>query len=344
MTLFILIATVMALAAALVIAWPLLRGGHRRLAPAIAAFLVLLLSGFLYTRWSTWDWSGQKQVPPEGAQIAAMVSRLETKLEANPNDLQGWLMLGRSYLTLERFDDAIAAYDHAVRLGDGKDAESLLGMGEAMSMRAGGRIIPPAAQMFESALKLAPQNPRALLYGGFAAASRGDSEQARSRWEALKALNPPPQLVQMLDARIAELQMQAPGASAAAPATADAAPATAGAETATATVSVKISAALSTRAKPDSTVYIFASEPDVRGPPLAVKRLQVSDLSAPISLSAGDSMVPGRTLRSGQSVRIAARVSFSGQPTPSTGDLYGELTYNVGQDGTRDLIIDRVAE
>ena len=107
---------------------------------------------------------------------------------------------------------------------------------------------------------------------------------------------------------------------------------------------VKIAAALSARAKPDSTVFVFASEPDVRGPPLAVKRLHVSDLATPVSLSAEDSMVPGRTLRSGHPVRIAARISFSGQPTPSPGDLYGELTYNVGQDGARELIIDRVAE
>ncbi len=52
---------------------------------------------------------------------------------------------------------------------------------------------------------LAPANPKALLYGGFAAAVRGDRALARTRWQALKDLNPPPQIAQMLDARLAEL-------------------------------------------------------------------------------------------------------------------------------------------
>jgi hypothetical protein len=61
-------------------------------------------------------------------------------------------------------------------------------------------------------------------------------------------------------------------------------------------------------------------------------------------LSAGDSMLPGHALASGQRVSITARVSFSGQPVPSAGDLYGELSYDVGHDGVRNLVIDRVAE
>jgi hypothetical protein len=47
---------------------------------------------------------------------------------------------------------------------------------------------------------------------------------------------------------------------------------------------------------------------------------------------------------SGRRVAITARVSFSGQPTPAAGDLYGELSYDVGRDGVLDLLIDRVAE
>jgi hypothetical protein len=54
-------------------------------------------------------------------------------------------------------------------------------------------------------------------------------------------------------------------------------------------------------------------------------------------------MLPNHALTSGQRVTITARVSFSGQPTPATGDLFGELTYDVGHDGVRDLVIDQVA-
>ena len=339
MTSFIAIAACMALLAAAVIAWPLLRNGRNRWLPLASALSLLLLSAFLYTRWSTWDWSGLKQMPPEGPDVQAMVGKLESRLASNPDDLAGWLMLGRSYLTLERFDDAIAAYDHAIKLGGGRDAEAALGMGEAISMRANGQIIPPAAQLFETALQLAPQNPKALLFGGFTAANRGDKALARSRWETLKAMNPPPQLVQMLDARIAALDGMP-----AAPAADATSPELNSSTSAEAIVNIRIAPSLAGQAKPDALLFVFASEPGVRGPPLAAKRMHVSDIGTPIKLSAADAMIASRTLHAGQKVNITARISFSGQPTPTAGDLYGELTYDIGKDSARELIIDRVTQ
>jgi hypothetical protein len=55
-------------------------------------------------------------------------------------------------------------------------------------------------------------------------------------------------------------------------------------------------------------------------------------------------MIPGRVLVAGQRVSVTARVSFSGQPVPAAGDLYGELSYDVGHDGALNLVIDRVAD
>src|SRR6202451_717582 len=113
-------------------------------------------------------------------------------------------MLGRSYLALQGMDDAVNAYDRAHRLS-GESTEAALGLGEAISCRAGAQISPEASKLFEDALTLEPSNPKALLYGGFAAATRGDRALARRRWQALKDLPPPAQIEQMLDARIAEL-------------------------------------------------------------------------------------------------------------------------------------------
>src|SRR5271168_5019756 len=204
MTTFLLVAAVMAAIAATVIAVPLLRDRNSRMVGAIAALLVVGAAAGLYPLWSNWNWHAPAAAPgAPGPDIMAMVAKLEKHLQDQPTDMQGWLMLGRSYAALERSDDAVSAYQHA--LGLGKNAEAALGLGEALSMRAGGDITPEAAQLFEEALSLAPGNPKALLYGGFAAAIRGDKALARSRWQALKDLQPPPQIVQMLDARIAEL-------------------------------------------------------------------------------------------------------------------------------------------
>ncbi len=338
---FLVVAAIMAAIAAAAVATPLLRDRRSRVLGLAAALTVILAATGLYRLWSTWDWNAPVQRADAGpADVLAMVSKLEARMRDQPNDLQGWLMLGRSYLALERLDDAIVAYDHAHRLGVGS-ADAALGLGEAMSLRAGGQITPPASDLFEEGLKLEPNNPRALLYAGFAAAVRGDTGLARSRWEALKALHPPPEIEKLLDARIAELD--APQATS--PAASDnvtAAKPAAGA--ANALVNLSIAPALKSRLRADAPLFVFARTPGSRGPPLAVKRLTTAALGTRVQLSGADSMVPGMELTAGQRVSITARVSFSGQPTPAKGDLYGELTYEVGSDGARDLVIDRVAE
>jgi cytochrome c-type biogenesis protein CcmH len=238
------------------------------------------------------------------------------------------------------------AYDHAHSLEGGKNVEATLGLGEAISMRAGGQITPQAAQLFDDALALEPENPKALLYGGFGAAARGDRALARSRWEALKALHPPAQIEQMLDDRIAALGPVAGGSGNAASPTdpGDAGTPLAADGGAQATVRITLAPALQARLHGPVPLFVFAREPGGGGPPLAAKRLDSSAIGSQVLLSAADSMIPGRVLKKGQQVSITARVSFSGQPTPVAGDLYGELTYDVGRDGVRDLVIDRIAE
>jgi cytochrome c-type biogenesis protein CcmH len=353
MNTFLIIAAVMAAIAAFAVAFPLLRDRQSRLAGGLAVVFVMGAAAGLYPLWSNWNWHAPAQIAGGGPDIAAMVAKLEERLRGQPNDLSGWLMLGRSYLALNRLDDAILAYGHARQL-DRKSAEAAMGLGEAMSLRAGGEITVPAGQLFEEAVSLAPSNPKALLYGGFAAAVRGDRELARTRWQALKSLHPPPQIEQMLDARIAELGQPAgaPAAGAAptaAPAGTSASPA--GTNTsvgdlgpAEVTVRINIAPALKSRVSSEAPLFVFAREPGSRGPPLAAKRLTSTAIGTQVHLSPADSMLPGRVLVSGQRVSIMARVSFSGQPLPSAGDLYGELSYEVGRDGVRELLIDRVAE
>jgi len=343
---FLVIAAVMAAIAAGAVAIPLLRDRQSRIAGAFAAVIVIGVSAGLYPLWSNWDWSAPAQSEaPAGPDVAAMVAKLEKHLQDAPDDLSGWLMLGRSYVALNRLDDAIVAYDHAHRL-DAKSAEAAVGLAEAMSLQAGGQITPAASQLFEDALSLEPGNPKALLYGGFAAAARGDRPLARARWQALVDLNPPPQIAEMLNARIAELGLPeggtgASGTSASPGGTSTSAGDSNGADV---TVNISIAPALKTRLVSEAALFVFAREPGSQGPPLAVKRLTSSAIGTQVQLSSADSMMPGRVLAKGQRVSVTARVSFGGQPVPSTGDLYGELSYDVGRDGARNLVIDRVAE
>jgi cytochrome c-type biogenesis protein CcmH len=112
-----------------------------------------------------------------------------------------------------------------------------------------------------------------------------------------------------------------------------AAPAAAGAgptEGGAATVTLLIAPELKSRLHGDAPLFVFAREPGGRGPPLAAKRLTSAAIGSRIELSSADSMIPGRVLTRGQQV--------------SAGDLYGELSYDVGKDGVRDLIINQVAQ
>jgi cytochrome c-type biogenesis protein CcmH len=345
---FLVIAAFMAAIAAAAVALPLLRNRQNRVLGAAAALAVAGAAAGLYPLWSNWNWHAPVEPRTVSPEVLAMVAKLQKHMEDDPNDLEGWLLLGRSCLALQRIDDAILAYDHARRL-DATNVEAMLGLGEAVSIRAGGNITPAAVELFEHAVALAPDDPKALLYSGFAAATRGDRTAARSRWMKLKSQHPPPEIDAMLDQHIAELG-EADLASAASPAgSAPAAPSTAAGSAgetgaAAATVNLSIAPALRSRVTGDAPLFVFAREPGAQGPPLAAKRLTSAAIGTQVRLSSADSMIPGRMLTAGRKVSITARISFSGQPIPAAGDLYGELTYDVGHDGVRDLVIDQVAQ
>ena len=270
MSAFLIVAALMAAIAATIVAVPLLRDKKSRLIGGLAAFLVAGAAAGLYPLWSNWDWHAPVQAQSLAApDVLAMVAKLEQHLREDPNDVAGWLMLGRSYLALQRMEDAVNAYDRAHRLA-GNNTEAALGLGEAISLRAGGQIPPEASQLFEEALKLEPNNPKALLYGGFAAATRDDRALARSRWQALKDLHPPPQIEEMLDARIAALGVTEESGTNASPTGTSAS--AQGSAPAQVTVNIHIAPALKSRLKPETPLFVFAREPDSRGPPLAAKR------------------------------------------------------------------------
>jgi cytochrome c-type biogenesis protein CcmH len=345
MTTFIVVAALMAAIAAATVAVPLLRSQRSRLLGVLAAALVAGAAAGLYPLWSNWDWDAPADArAAQSPDVLAMVSKLEQHLKDQPSDLEGWLMLGRSYMALERADDAVMAYQHAYDLGKGADAA--LGLAEALSVRAGGEITPQAGELFEEALKQTPDNPKALFYGGFAAAIRGDRGLARERWQALKELHPPKQIEDMLDARLAELGPEPNAKPGAGTTPLPGGTSASAGVSAAAQVDVKITVApaLKARVTSGAPLFVFAREPGGSGPPLAAKRLTTEAIGTQVSLSSADSMIPGRVLKSGQKVSITARVSFSGQPTPAAGDLYGEAAYEVGSGGALDLVIDRVAQ
>src|SRR3981189_1451925 len=127
MSTFLVVAAVMAAIAAGAVALPLLRDRQSRLLGALLAVMVIGASAGLYPLWSNWNWHAPAQSEAAaGPDVAAMVAKLEKHLQDQPDDSTGWMMLGRSYLALNRLDDAVVAYGHAHRL-DAKKVDAALG-------------------------------------------------------------------------------------------------------------------------------------------------------------------------------------------------------------------------
>jgi cytochrome c-type biogenesis protein CcmH len=321
----------------------------------------------LYLKWSNWSWqnqeSAQNAITPEN-----MVSRLARRLEKNPDDLDGWMRLGHSYSVLEQYPLAIRAYQRANELAHGKNAEALLGMGEALVLSDENEMTGRGAKFIEQALELDPKNGRALFYGAAAAVRRGELPLARQRFVDLLALNPPDNVRPILEQQVAAIDEKlgtaggsanpsggqagkpsdaAPGGSRGSMA-ANGGPDSAGGNGAAAgavppvRIRVTLSAKLSGEALSSSPLFVLVRDPRQAGPPLAVKRLKAT-FPQTVELTTADSMMPGHSFTKGQLVEVVARVSKSGSPTASPGDPFGLAAHKVGEGGVVDIQIEHVS-
>jgi cytochrome c-type biogenesis protein CcmH len=336
MSAFVLLAAVLGLLALAIVSVPLLRRSAGA-APAhwsALAVAALLLGGsaLLYVHWSNWSW----QAPPAADSPQAMVARLARELEHDPNNLEGWLMLGRSYTVLQEFPLAVRSFERAERLSGGKSAEALMGQAEALVLLDQNALEGRAGQLIERALVLDPNSGRALFFGALMAEKHGDLPLARARLSRLLAMNPPENVRPILEQQISAIDTQLASASSAAAPQAPAGTAV-GAEV---RVNVSVAPALSGAAS-GAPLFVFVRNPGQGGPPLAVKRLE-SHFPQLVALSAADAMIPGRGFSSGQAVQVVARVARSGNPVGASGDPFGEITYHVGRDGPVSLVIDRL--
>lgn len=132
------------------------------------------------------------------ADIEGMVARLAERQKQNPDDMQGWLMLGRSYKMLGRHAEAVEAYAHA-EAEIAKNPDLLATYAEAIAMANGKGLAGKPRKLVEQALKLDPKHGHSLFLAGAAAIEAGDKKQAITYWEALlPQVEPGSEIDQML--------------------------------------------------------------------------------------------------------------------------------------------------
>lgn len=280
-------------------------------------------------------------------QLEAMVKALESRLQREPDNADGWSTLARTYYSMGRFPDAVRAFARLVELVP-DEAAVLADYADAMAMSQGRNIEGKPLELVNRALRLDPTQWKALAMAGTAAFNRKDYKGAVEYWERLQRTLPPDTPIsQQIGASIAEarslgglppapaLAQAAPSAKPALPADhppiagrsaagdAGARPGAAAAGKATVGGTVTLGAALQARAAPTDTVIIFARPAQGSRMPLAITSVQVKDLPAKFTLDETMAMSPEMTLATVQEVVVGARVSKSGRPMPSSGDLEG---------------------
>ena len=357
MAAFILLAIAFTVAAVALVTVPLVsKRGDRANAPAskaaLAAALVIVIgAAACYAMWSNWTWTSA----PEGDLPQNMVARLARRLEHNPRDLQGWLMLGHSYVVLEQLPLGLRAYERADRLARGANVDAIVGMAEALALGDPAELDGRAGRLIERAIALDPNSGKALFYGAAAALRHGALPLARERFAKLLSLGPPPNVRPILEQQIAAIDHElagaagvptAPPVSAGLPAPgAGAPPAAASPGSAPGEASVRINVVLSPKlgapGAPSNSLFVIVKDPGRPGPPLAVKRL-TSQFPQRIDLTPADSMIPERRFAVDEQVQVIARIARSGQAMGARGDPFGEISYRVGRDGLVDVVIDRI--
>jgi cytochrome c-type biogenesis protein CcmH len=259
------------------------------------------------------------------AQIEDMVARLAARMRENPEDAEGWKLLGRSQAVLGRYREAADAYAQAA-LRAPRDAQLLADFADVLAMSRGQRLQGEPEQLVLRALELEPNNLKALALAGTAAYERRDFAAAAAFWERMiPHVAPGSEDARSIQQNIAEAR-----------ALSQAKPAAAAGVQGTVTLAEK----LKDKAAPEDTVFVFARAAEGPPMPLAVARVRVRDLPYRFRLDDSMAMTPAMKLSSFPKVVVAARVSKSGSPTAQPGDLQGASAPVPNDAGAVAVVID----
>lgn len=278
------------------------------------------------------------------AQFAEAVAQMAARMENEPENLEGWSILARSYARLGQLDQAIAAFERAIKLAP-QDARLLADLADSVALKNDRSLEGRPTELINQALKIEPENPKALALAGTAAFNRKDYKTAVKHWELLEKVTPADAgFMSQLQTSIAEARSlggmparaavpaaaPTPVAMSTTPAAAATGPAVTGA--------VKLSPALAAKVSPEDVVFIFARPAEGSRMPLAILRHQVKDLPVSFRLDDGMAMSPAAKMSLFPKLIISARISKSGQAVPATGDFTGESA-PVANDA-RDVVVE----
>jgi cytochrome c-type biogenesis protein CcmH len=322
---------------------------HGKVAAAAAVVVVPVAAALLYARLG--DPSAFNPLARQGPDAAhqfskddlnTMTQRLAERLKNEPDNVNGWVTLARTYYSMSRFDEASAAFEKLVKLVP-DDASLWADYADALAMSQGRKLAGKPMELVKRALELDPLQWKALAMAGTEAFDRQDYKSAAGLWEKLyESLPAEVPMKQQLVGSINEARTRAgmPLFAAASAAPGPAAPSAAGQAAAPAAAkadggpsapaagarvagTVTLSEQLRGKVAPEDTVVIFARAAEGPRMPLALLRVQAKDLPKTFALDDSMAVAPDFKLSNFAEVIVGARVSKSGSMMPQKGDLEG---------------------
>jgi len=348
---FWILAIALLVISAAIVSWPLFTGSAKDRITALFVLLMIPLAGILlYQSIGTPEAVNLQAVIPaqqatqqpqahssQQGQMDDLVASLQQRMAENPDDPEGWLILGRSLKTMQRYAEAETALRNANRLMPGNPMV-MVELAETSLFASGQpQVSPEARQLIEDALEIDPQQQKALWLMGMAATQDGDETRAIAYWKKLLVqLDPASGAATAVTQQIEMAQSRA-GQSASEPAAKEAevkkpaAVVTAVAETPTAVadsgipVNVTIADELAATLPGNAILFIFIHPAGAKGMPLAVKRLSARGFPLTLRFSDADLLQPETSLQDFEQLDISARVSMAGGVMAAPGDYQANL-------------------
>ena len=325
MNFWVLAVALLAIPAA-IIAWPFFAGSVKERMLGMWVLLMMPLAGLLlYQQVGNPEainlpvvtplrqQASQQSLQPEQQQMDTMIARLQQRLTENPDDPAGWVMLGRSLKTMQRYAQAQVALTNANAQIPG-NAQIMVELAEANLFASGNSEISASIlEMLESALEIDPQQQKALWLLGMAAVQNGDDETAVAHWQTLlKLVDPNSEAAKTINQQI---EMTLAGT---------------GQIQVVAEVEIPISITLAEEQRKnlpaDAVLFVFLHPAGTSGGmPLAVKRFSPPVFPLLTQLSNADLLRPGTTLKDFTQVDVSARISMAGVANPLPGDYQASV-------------------
>jgi len=358
---------------AAVVSWPLFKGPAKEKITGLFVVLVLPLAGILlYQEIGTPEalrlpsasmarQAAQQESAhsTQGGQMDALIASLKQRMNENPDDPEGWLILGRSLKTMQRYAEAETALENANRLVPGNPS-IMVELAEAKLFAAGqGAVNEEARQLLEAALAIDPEQQKGLWILGLASAHEGNDGQAVEYWSRLLAqLEPGSGPYQSVAEQIAMAQtrsgqpvsVEPVATQAAAHETAAAAPAMAAAPAAgqpaaggfSIPVTVQLGDGIAGPFPASAALFIFIHPSGAVGMPLAVKRLAPQGFPMTLQFTDADLLRPGGSLKDFEQLDVSARISMAGVASGASGDIQANrVTVTVSDLSTIALSLDQ---